>query len=374
MKSTRKVAALTGDGRIVAVEQPIPEVKPGTVLVEVHASLVSPGTELGGWQSLKAQREKPALLQKPRPFGYSNAGVVAGTGAGVQGLKVGDRIACIGAGFAQHADYAVVPYHLCVALPVTVTMAQGAYAMLAATALHSLRRAEPEFGEYCAIVGMGLVGQLAARLHQLAGNYVIGWDTIALRLKIARKWGVDATVDVSKEDAAAVTKQFTKGCGLDSAVMAFGGDGNKAMLALESCMKRAPDGHQMGRVVVVGGTRFEYGAGAITNMDIRRAGRTGAGYHDDVWEVGPDYPPVFMRWTTRTNLELCMRLIAERKLDVDCLTTHTIPLAEVEPRIAAIIDQPDDILGVVFTMKQEKPAHRSAGRVGRGGKGLSRLQ
>lgn len=58
-----------------------------------------------------------------------------------------------------------------------------------------------------------------------------------------------------------------------------------------------------------------------------------------------------MRWTTRTNLELAMRLISEGRLDVDCLTTHTITLEDVESGIAAIVDDPDSILGVVFEMK-----------------------
>ena len=105
----------------------------------------------------------------------------------------------------------------------------------------------------------------------------------------------------------------------------------------------------MGRIVVVGGTRFDY-TSSLTNIDIRRASRTGPGYHDEDWETGPAYPRVFMRWTTRTNLELCMRLIAERRLDVDVLTTHTIPVADVEEGIEAAIGRPDEMLGVVFTM------------------------
>jgi len=46
-----------------------------------------------------------------------------------------------------------------------------------------------------------------------------------------------------------------------------------------------------------------------------------------------------------------MRLIGEGRLNVDCLTTHTIPLADVEAAVAAILDAPDEILGVVFTME-----------------------
>ena len=52
--------------------------------------------------------------------------------------------------------------------------------------------------------------------------------------------------------------------------------------------------------------------------------------------------------STRTNLELCMRLIAEGKLRVDPLTTHAIPLENVEKEVERILGEPDRIPGVVF--------------------------
>jgi len=116
------------------------------------------------------------------------------------------------------------------------------------------------------------------------------------------------------------------------------------------CLKKSPDGHRMGRVVVVGGTRFIQPR-SPSNFDIRMSGRTGPGYHDDPWEVGPDYPPVFMRWTTRTNLALCIRLMSEGKLNADCLTTHRIALKNVDAGIQKAIRDPSKVLGVVLTMK-----------------------
>jgi threonine dehydrogenase-like Zn-dependent dehydrogenase len=345
------VAAVMGNGHIGLVEQAVPAVRPGAVLVEVYNSLVSPGTELGGWRGLRQQLDNPRADAKPRPFGYSNAGVVLEVGEGAEEFSPGDRVACIGGGYAMHTDYAVVPHHLCVALPEDVTFAQGSYAMLAATALHAVRRGEPELGEFVAVVGLGIVGQLTAQLHQLAGSYVIGWDTIPFRCEIARKWGIDATALVGAEDEVVLTREFTRGYGLDGAVFAFQGDGTNALKAVRECLKCTADGHRMGRIVVVGGVRFDYAFG-LTNADIREASRTGPGYHDEEWEVGRPYPPAVMRWTTRSNLELAMRLIAEGRLDVDCLTTHTIPLAEVDERISAIIGDPDSILGVVFEMKR----------------------
>ena len=138
---------------------------------------------------------------------------------------------------------------------------------------------------------------------------------------------------------------------MDGGLIAFGGDAGQAIRNLAHCMRRCPDTHPSGTIVVVGGSNFEYrdheNAG-MTNIDIRRAARTGAGYHDEAWEYGAPYPPVFMRWTTTTNLELCMRLIAESRVDVDTLTTHVIPLSDVDEATSAAMDDPDSMLGVVF--------------------------
>ena len=349
MADRRIVAAVMGDGRIGLIEEDIPPLRSGSVLVEVHNSLVSPGTELGGWRGLQRQKENPDPNAEPRPFGYGNAGVVLEVDEGVTEFEAGDRVACMGE-HAAHTDYAVVPHNLCVALPDEVSFAEGAYGHLAATALNALRRGAPEFGEYVAVLGLGIVGQLSAMLHHLAGGFVIGWDMIPFRTEIAQKWGIDATGLVGVDDEMELTRVFTEGQGLDGAVFAFAGNGDQALETTLKCLKQARDGHAYGRIVVVGAVTFTY-PGTLTNAGIRKASRTGPGYHDEAWEYGTDYPPTIVRWSTRTNLQVCMRLIAQGRLDVDCLTTHTIPLENGEQGIASIIDDPDSILGVIFQMK-----------------------
>lgn len=348
----RHVAAQFGDAHIRLIEQDLPELKPGAILVQVKASLVSPGTELGGFRNLKEKRTNPDPDAKPRPFGYSVAGIVAEVGSTVTRFSKGDRVACVGAGFALHADYVTVPHNLCVHLPGNVSFENGSYGMLSATALHSLRRADLGFGEYYAVAGLGLLGQLACQLHRLAGNYVIGWDTIAFRTAMAKKCGAHETVTVGPEDPVEKSLAFTGGYGLDGGLVAFGGDGSSAVQNLGKSLKRQPDGHPVGSIVVVGNARFAYRdheAAGMTNVDIRRASRIGPGYHDSTWEYGPVYPPVVMRWTSTTNLDLCMQLIGEKRLDVETLTTHTIRFEDIDAGTSEAIKDPDSMLGVVFT-------------------------
>jgi len=344
---------LDGTGHGCVIAQDIPALSKGKVLVKVAVSLISPGTELSGAKTARAGGATDPGT--PKPFGYQNAGVVVEVGEGVTDFVPGDRVACMGAGFAQHANYAVVPKNLCCKLPDNLTFEQGAYGHLAITALHAVRRAQPELGEYALMVGLGLVGQMAGRLAQIAGCYVMGWDMVPFRCQVAAGWGMDATAVVGQDEVEAKAKEFTRTYGFDWAVMAFGGDGTKALDSVKKVMKVSPDTHQMGRISLVGGlkTLCNWGAG-LGNLDLRCSARSGPGYHDDAWEIGEsEYPRVFMRWTTHTNLEYVLRLMSEGKLDVDTLTTHKVPLADIDEVVSAHIEAPESTLGTLLVMPEE---------------------
>lgn len=345
----RQVATLDNQGRAEIITEPLPPTGPGAVLVRVQASLISPGTELSAVR--QARQKNNGDPGQRRPFGYQNAGVVVAAGKGVTRFKPGDRVACMGAD-ALHATYAVVPQNLCAAIPEGVSYEEAAFTHLAITALNAIRRGRPDLGEYGLVVGLGLVGQMAARLGQLAGLYVMGWDTLPFRGEVAQRWGIDAVAVVGRDNEVEKAKTFTRGYGFDLAVLAIGGNGTPALQTVKTVMKVTPDGHAMGRICLVGGTTTEcrWGAG-MGNLDLLSCARTGPGYHDAAWEsAAADYPRVFVRWTTRTNMELVLRLMAEKRFGVQPLITHQVPLEKIHEVIDAHLDHPDTALGTVLRM------------------------
>ena len=343
--STRKAAAIDGAGRISVVEEPMPKPQAGQVLLEVKASMISPGTELGG---VARRREAPGD-GPPKPFGYSNAGVVIEQGEGCEDTPLGTRVACMGGGFAQHASHAVVPRNMAIQMPDSVSFDHAASIHLAGTGLNAVRRATMVLGQHVAVVGLGPVGQFACQFARLSGCHVMGIDRLAMRLDRASQTGLHRAVNGTEEDPVEVAEGFTRGYGIDATILAFGGDGTEAFKMVVKMMKQAPDTHKMGCIVIVGGAKIEHTfAASLGNLDVRSAARTGPGYHDDAWEHGADYPAVFVEWSTKRNLEECLQFMASGDVQVDPLITHRVPLDEAPEACEDLIQRPNDALGVVL--------------------------
>ena len=73
-----------------------------------------------------------AKLDTPIPLGYSLVGEVIGTGRDVAGFALGDRVACAGAGLANHAEINAVPKNLCVRVPKNVDDEDASFVTLGA--------------------------------------------------------------------------------------------------------------------------------------------------------------------------------------------------------------------------------------------------
>jgi predicted dehydrogenase/threonine dehydrogenase-like Zn-dependent dehydrogenase len=359
-------------GETVVQEVPIPQVQAGTALVRTQASLVSAGTErtlvefaektlLGKALSRpdlvrqmadKARREGAlsALdaafnrLDQPMPLGYSSAGAVELVGDGLQGFKVGDRVACAGGGYAVHAEYAVVPGNLLALLPEQVDYDSGAFTTLGAIALHGFRLTRAQLGETVGVIGLGLLGLLAVEVAKAAGCHVFGVDLDETRVKLACQLGAFAVVRLQASEAALA---FTGGSGLDN-ILICADTPSDDPVELAGDMAR-----DRGHIVAIGAVgetlpRKVYYQKELSFINSRSYG---PGRYDPFYEeAGQDYPLGYVRWTEGRNLQAFIDLLAGRLVDVKPLITHRFPIDKATEAYELITGKTGQaFLGVLLT-------------------------
>lgn len=360
------------------MDVPVPVPAAGQVLVRTAASVVSAGTErmlveLAGKSMLgkavarpdlvrktldKARREGPwaameavrSRLNQPVPLGYSSAGVVEQVGAGVQGVHGGDRVACAGGGHAVHAEYAVVPSNLLAPLPDEVDFESGAFATLGAIALHGYRSTGSQLGEHVAVIGLGLLGQLAVQIVQAAGGQAFGVDLDPDRVALARDLGAQAAL---RNEAGEAGMAQTGGQGFDAVLIcAHAADNDPLELAAELARDRA-------RVVLIGVVDMQVPRAQYyeKELDLVVSRSYGPGRYDPRYEEqGHDYPIGYVRWTEQRNITAFLRLLQAGQVQVKPLITHRYQIAEAEAAYAALLEAQDPApLGVLLTYDGSPP-------------------
>jgi predicted dehydrogenase len=363
-------------GEISVTEVPVPQLLPGCVLVQIGASLVSAGTEraaseFAGKNLLQKARARPDLvreviskirrdglisavqtarsrLDQPLALGYSSAGTVIAVGAGVTDIRVGDHVACAGAGHAVHAEVACVPRLLVAKLPEgkAVSFEEAAFATVGAVALHGIRTADVRLGDVVAVIGLGLLGQLSVLLLKVAGCRVLGMDINPQRAELAARLGADATTSVPS-DLRDLCFQHSTGAGVD-AVLITAETSSSAPVNLAGEIAR-----DRGTVVAVGtvGMEIERKIYYGKELDFRISRSYGPGRYDTAYEQkGRDYPIGYVRWTETRNMEAFLGFLADRKLDVQALITHRFPVERARSAYELIAGRtPEPFLGVVIT-------------------------
>ncbi|RPI88589.1 MAG: hypothetical protein EHM41_00770 [Chloroflexi bacterium] len=359
-------------GETLVADVPIPAPQYGEVLVKTAASLVSAGTErtlvsfaeknlVGKARSRpdlvrqvldKARREgflttvEAAFnkLDQPMPLGYSSAGMVVALGDGVEGIHVGQRVACAGGNYAVHAEYAAVPHILVTPLPDKVAFEVAAFTTLGAIAMHGYRLAEVQLGERVAVIGLGLLGLLMVSIARAAGCRVLGIDLNPDRVLLAEKLGAEAVLRNHAEDAAQV---FSSGRGCDAVLICAD---TKSDDPVELAGTIARDKAKVVAVGAVGLTipRKIYYEKELTLVNSRSYG---PGRYDPSYEEeGKDYPIGYVRWTEGRNMESFVDLLAEELVDVLPLITHRYPIEQAPDAYDLITGKREEsFLGVLLT-------------------------
>jgi predicted dehydrogenase/NADPH:quinone reductase-like Zn-dependent oxidoreductase len=373
----RQVIQSYRTGEVSVSQTPAPACGPRGVLVQNRASLISLGTErtaieLGKKSLLGKARARPdlvkralekarrdgfwrtyqeamGLLDSPTPLGYSCAGVVLETGSEIHGFAPGERVACVGQGYACHADFVNVPANLVAKIPDTVSDDEAAFGMLGTIALHGVRSAKLQFGAKVAVMGLGLLGLLTVQLLRAYGCQVVCMDPAPDKVAMAEGFGVDAAVATS-EALMSAAEQATGGLGLDAVIITASTKSDGPVnTALKLCRPR-------GRIVVVGVADIHPDRNELwlKEVEIVVSKAAGPGSLDPIYELdGVDYPIGEVRWTEHRNLEEFLRLIADKRIDVNPLITHRFDIKDavaaysgliagtLGPAIGVILSYPD---------------------------------
>jgi len=365
----KQVVQSVRNGDLRVVDVPRPTIGPTEVLVAPSRSVLSPGTEravrrLASQSLVGKARARPDLvrqvLQRARrdgvgatltavrnrldeemALGYSSAGVVLEVGEAVSGLRPGDRVAAGGAG---HAELQVVSGRLAVAVPDGVDDEDAAFATIGSIALHGLRLADLGPGARVAVVGLGLVGQLVARIALASGVRVVALDVGDAPVESARAAGITALVDRGRETTKAVL-EWSRGLGVDAVLVT-------AATPSSDPMARSPAiARDRAVIVVVGDVGLDLQRAPLyeKELTLRFARSYGPGRYDRSYEEwGVDYPVGYVRWTEGRNLEAFLDLLDTNRVTVADLVSHRFPIGRAVEAYA-VLEAGGAALGVMLT-------------------------
>ena len=279
-------------------------------------------------------------LAQPLPLGYCNVGVVAEVGAGVEGFKVGDRVASNG----PHADVVRVAKNLCARIPDGVDDESASFVVVASIGLQGIRLAQPTLGESFVVTGVGLIGLLTVQLLRAQGCRVLAIDFDEAKLALARQFGAATCNPGQGEDPVAAGMALSRGQGVDGVII------TASSKSSEPVTQAARMSRKRGRIVLVGVTGLELNRADFYEKELsfQVSCSYGPGRYDlNYEERGQDYPLGFVRWTEQRNFEAVLDMLACGQLDVKPLITHRFAFEDA-PQAYETLTQDKSGLGILL--------------------------
>ncbi|HEX7413139.1 MAG TPA: bi-domain-containing oxidoreductase [Bacteroidia bacterium] len=365
-------------GEMKILEVPYPMLNNGCVLIRNHYSIISAGTEgktvadarlgyLGKAMARKDEVKKVIATAKtiglvdtyklmmnkldaPSALGYSCAGEVIAVADDVIEFKIGDKVACAGAG-AVHAEVVAVPKNLCVKLADDALLNEAAFTTIGAIALQGIRQADLRLGESCAVIGMGLIGQLTAQMLNAAGVQSICIDIDKNRIALAKELGASYAIDKNTEGIENSIRELTKGHGVDAVIITASTNSTDPVdFAGELCRHK-------GKVIIVGSvpTGFKRAVYYKKELELKMSCSYGPGRYDrDYEEGGIDYPYGYVRWTENRNMQAFADLLQHKKLNIAKLISHVFDFKDAPKAYQLIVDKTEAFTGILLKYDTEK--------------------
>lgn len=208
MKNKRILFTAPSVAELLDCEMPV--AAPGEAVVRLERSTISAGTERANLVGNPNVSPKfGPITTFPRASGYSSAGVVVEVGEGVEGLAVGDRVAC---SWSSHTKYCALKSKNVHKLPDSVGYDSAALIHISTFPMAAIRKCGLEFGESVVIMGLGVLGIVGVKLARAAGAVpIVAVDPVAEKREYALKLGADYAFDPFAPDFAERVKEVTEG-------------------------------------------------------------------------------------------------------------------------------------------------------------------
>lgn len=320
--------------RVELVEEEIREPARGEVLVESLYSLISTGTELTAYTaSFPPGSAWASYVKYPFKPGYSSVGRVVKVGEGVARFAEGDIVVSD----APHMERYVWPADRLVEVPEGVSPEEATFHTLGGGVMNCVRFASVRLGESVAVVGAGLLGQLAVQFARLSGGFpVISADVSDFRLELARKSGADSLVNPARENLMEVVKAATNGRMAD---VVFEATGEPSVLPQAVKLAR-----RMGKVVVLSSPR---GPSTLDFHDeVNSPSRIIVGTH--FYTLHPEHETLHYPWTWARDRELFLQMLKSGRVAVRHLITHVIPFEEAPEAYRMLRERRLECMGVLL--------------------------
>lgn len=339
-----KAVKLSEPWKISCVEMEKPVPGPGQALIKVMAAGIC-GSDIGAFRGTNG------LISYPRIIGHELAGIVEQIPEkNRNNIQVGDRVVVDPYLYCGHcypcsigrtncctdlkvlgvhvdggmAEYYCHPADMLIKIPHGMTWEQAAMAEPLTISLHGVHRGGLKAGEYCAVIGAGPIGLVAAMVAQAYGAHAILLDLVQERLDFAKTVGIEYTVNSGTEDTVARVSEITSG-NMAHQVMECSG----AIPAIRSALDLVCNA---GRITLTGWPKKEASlpTDLITKKEIDiRGARTSAG-----------------------EFEEALDLILSKKVDMMKILTKTVSIDEAPAAVIDIEKNPADYMKVVVRVNE----------------------
>lgn len=318
----KRVAKHEGFGNIVLDEAPVPQPGARQVLVRVHRTLISRGSEI--YMRYVSEEAKDHSI-----MGYSAAGEVAGLGEAVTEYAVGQRVVAV----APHAQYVLTDLDTDILrlheIPDALSLEHATFVPLLTSSILWAEVAQVQEGDAVVVLGQGLVGSLVMQLcRRYAPAFVVGVDATELRCRIARELGADTVINCVEEDSVEAVRQLTDGRGADVVIEAVGGYAGVRSFEQAQDMLRSG-----GHLVLL--SLYQAQPLPLHASKIMSSRLTGGNFGSNLER-------------RRRAMAEAIELIASEQVRVAPMITHCFPLERSPEAFHLLYNSPDQALGVVL--------------------------